>query len=231
VALATSGCGGGSATAAPSNPGATGGLGAAASALASLRSYDFTMTLSGDAFATLLSTLGSQATPGNAPFTVSGTIVLKPEKAAELTLAGFHMIEIGGYDYMDVGSTGNFDRIELTGGSRADKLAPATMFSGAIKPSTVGGYEMIGSDTKNGLATDHYRATDAALVKLGAIADIVDATWAADVWIAHDGGYPVSMAIVGKGADSKVVYEILLDITNVNNPANGVTAPSNVTGA
>jgi len=38
------------------------------------------------------------------------------------------------------------------------------------------------------------------------------------------------MAIIGTAADKSIAYEILFDITNVNDPANVVTAPTNVTG-
>jgi hypothetical protein len=251
MAIALSACGGSSTTASPnaapgssggSNPGATGnsgatnnnggtGLNAAASAFANVNSYKFSMTLAGGTFSSMLSMLPALSASGNAPFTMSGTITVKPEKAADITIAGLHIIEIGGYDYIDMGGTGGFDQIPISGTRLADRFSPATMFSSAIDPSTAGGYNNVGTETKNGVQADHYQASSAALAELGSIAGITAATWTADVWIAQDGGYPVSMAIIGKADDNSIAYEVLFDITNVNDPANKVTAPTNVTGA
>ena len=68
------------------------------------------------------------------------------------------------------------------------------------------------------------------LPKSALAADATAAAWSADIGIATNGGYPVSMAIIGTAADKSTAYEILFDITNVNDPANVVTAPTNVTG-
>ena len=73
-------------------------------------------------------------------------------------------------------------------------------------------------------------ATTAALAEYGSTLGVTVATWSADVWIATDGGYPVSMDILATASDNSVAYEIKFDITNVNDPANKVTAPTNVTG-
>ncbi len=37
------------------------------------------------------------------------------------------------------------------------------------------------------------------------------------------------MSILAKASDNSIVYEIQLDITNINDPANTVTAPTNLT--
>ena len=50
--------------------------------------------------------------------------------------------------------------------------------------------------------------------------------WTADVWIATQGGYPVSTAIVGGDDSGKVVFQLVFDITNINDSANKVTAPT-----
>jgi hypothetical protein len=77
---------------------------------------------------------------------------------------------------------------------------------------------------------DHYQASASALAYLSSISG-VQATWTSDVWIATDGGYPVSLAVVAKAGDGTIAYEILFDITDVNAASNNVAAPSNVTGA
>jgi hypothetical protein len=52
-----------------------------------------------------------------------------------------------------------------------------------------------------------------------------------DIWIAKAGGYPVSMAMVAKASDNSLAYEILFDITNVNDPTIKISAPTNIAGA
>lgn len=235
MAIALGACAGSSTTAAPSNPGATSspdtGLAAAASAFANLRNYNFSMTLAGGTFGSMLSMLPTSSAVGDAPFTIGGTIIVKPEEAADIRMVGLHIIEIGGHDYLDMSGTGGFDQIAITGTKLAERFSPATMFSSVIDPSTVGGYDRVGVDTKNGVQADHYQASSAALARLGSIAAIAGATWTADVWVAQDGGYPVSMAVFGRAGDRSIVYEILFDISNVDDPANKVTVPTNVTGA
>jgi hypothetical protein len=95
----------------------------------------------------------------------------------------------------------------------------------------VSGFDLVGTETKNGVSADHYQASGPALAELGSITGVAATTWAADVWIAADGGYPVSMAVVATASDNSLVYEVKFDLTNVNDPANKVTAPANVTGA
>jgi hypothetical protein len=112
----------------------------------------------------------------------------------------------------------------------ADSFAPSTMFSSMMDPSTMAGFTKVGTEQKNGVTADHYQASQAALAEFGSAFDVTGATWSADIWIATNGGYPVSMAIIGTAADKSIAYEILFDITNVNDPANVVTAPTNVTG-
>jgi hypothetical protein len=220
---------------APSSSSATSqpptGLGAAASAFAKVDSYRFTMTLAGASYSAMLAMLPTSSAVGNAPFTMGGTITIKPQDGADITMVGLHIIEIGGHDYMDVGGTGAFDQIAITGTKLAERFSPATMFSTAVDPSTVGGYDLVGTDSKNGVPADHYQASSAALATLGAISGIAGATWSADVWIARDGGYPVSMAMIAVAADKSIAREVLFDITNVGDPTNSVKVPANVTGA
>jgi len=216
------------ATSSGGNAGGAGVAGAAA-ALSSLDSYKFSMTVAGDAVVSNLPTLPGAAISGNAPVTITGVEIVQPEKAADLTIASFHLIEVGGYDYFDTGSGGGFLKIQSST-SLADAFSPAEMFTSAISPSAASSYTDVGTETKNGVQAVHYQASSSALAELGSINGIPDAVWTADVWIAADGGYPVSMAIVATASDSSVPYEVQFDITNVNDAANKVTAPTNVTG-
>jgi len=111
-----------------------------------------------------------------------------------------------------------------------DSFAPSAMFSSMIDPSTVSGFTKVGTEQKNGVTADHYQGSQAALSDLGSALGVQGATWTADVWIATNGGYPVGMAIIGTAADKSIAYEILFNITNVNDPSNTVTKPTNVAG-
>jgi hypothetical protein len=239
MAIALSACGGSSTTAAQGSTGAASGsstsggsgLNGAANAFSTISSYKFSMTLAGGDLGSTLSMLGGPSASSNTPFTYSGTVTVKPDKAADISMAGFHLIEVGGNDYLAMGSSGSFVKTPVAGTGMTDALSPVQMFSNMIDPSVISGYGKVGSETKNGVATDHYQASAATLNSYGSMIDVSGATWSADVWIAQDGGYPISMEILAKTNDASTVYEILFDITNVNDPANKVTAPTNVTGA
>jgi hypothetical protein len=247
LALATAACssstgttapgGGGNATpnapAATDQPGGNGGgsgLGSATGAFANMSSYKFKMTLAGGTFGSMLSMLGGAGASGSGALTVSGTVVTKPDVASDIEMSGFHIIEIGGFDYIDLGM-GGYTKSAATGSSMADGFSPEKMFSSAISASSADGYTKVGSESKNGVDTDHYQASTAALAQYGSVLGVAGATWSSDVWIAKDGGYPVSMAMIATATDKSVAYEILFDLTNVNDPANKVTAPTNVMGA
>lgn len=245
AALAVSACGGGSATpsaaatgaastvptltATPESTATSGpGLAGAATALAGLSSYKFTMTLAGGAVSDTLSNLPGPGNGGNGPFELSGTFILKPDKAADVTVAGaLHIVSVGGSDYQDPGITGSFTKTDTTG--IVDSLSPAAAY--AMLPSLTGGFDVVGTETKNGIDTTHYRAGASALAELASVAGVQGATWTADIWVASDGGYPASVAIVATASDNSIAYEIKFDLTNVNDSSNTVTAPTNVTGA
>lgn len=256
AALALSACGGGSQTPAPSatdvNPSAslpiatsspTGNgspvLAGAADALASLTSYKFRMTLAGTPSVNKLAEVTGNASSSNGSVTFNGTVILKPDKAAEVTTTGLHIISVGGFDYMDVGNAGFAQMAADSPGaspssgaspspaSKSDPFTPAQVFSG-IRMS---GYSNVGPETKNDVLSDHYQAGASALAELGSVSVVKGATWSADIWIAKDGGYPVSIAIVATAKDGTIPYETTFDLTNINDAANKVTAPENVVGA
>ena len=219
-----------------SNPNATqadngGDLSSAAGNFASIKSYKFSMTLAGGSFGSLLSGLPGASASSDAPFTMSGMVTTDPA-AADITMAGFHIIEVGGFEYIDMSGSGTFYKTAASGTSMADSLSPASMFSSAIDTSTASDFTKVGTDTKNGVKADHYTASASALAAYGSSLGVgTDATWSADVWIAQDGGYPVSMSILAVGSDKSVLYQVTFDISNINDPANSITAPANAIGA
>jgi hypothetical protein len=216
-------------TGGPAATGDQGGtsLSGAAANLSGVTSYKFTMTLAGGSFASLLAMFGDSGSD-NAPFTVSGTVVTSPEAGADVKLAGRHVIEIGGADYLDMGD-GTYTKTTATG--LVSGLSPQTLYASVIDSSADSGYSLVGTGDKNGVQADHYQASSAYLVEYGSILGVANATWTGDVWIARTGGYPVSIAILAKAADKSVAYEMSFDLTSINDPANKVAAPENVAGA
>ena len=246
VALAAAACSSSSGTASPAasatelptGPAATSqpgnsdngpALGSAAANLANLTSYKFKMTVAGGNFGQTLSLLGVDTT-STTPVNVTGTIVTNPAKA-DIKVASIHIVEIDGYDYMDAG-LGGFVKTQMTDKGWADAVSPGTMFTSSIDASASANFLKVDSGgTKNGVKADHYQASSGAFDEQASILGISGATWSGDVWIAADGGYPVSVAVVAKAADSSVAYEMTFDLSNVNDSANSVVAPTNVVGA
>jgi hypothetical protein len=228
-----------SATVVPTGPAATGQpgnsdsgsvLGGAAANLANLTSYKFKMTVAGGDLGQTLSLLGVADATGAAPVNVTGTIISNPAKA-DIHVASIHIIEIDGYDYRYDAGLGGFGQTQMTDKGWAVAVSPATMFTSSIGASTSGNFLKVDSGTKNGVNADHYQASSGAFDEQASILGIAGATWSGDVWIATDGGYPVSVAVVAKAADNSVAYEMTFDLSNINDPANSVVAPTNVVGA
>jgi hypothetical protein len=218
------------ATSQSSSGGSGSGLTDAAAKLSNATSYKFKMILSGGDFGQTVALLGAAGVAGDGPFTLSGTVVAKPAKAADVQLTGFHVVEVDGYDYIDTG-LGGFVRTPMTDAGWTDSVSPVTMFSSPIITSLADSYQKVGSETKNGVNTDHYQAVSAAFAEQASILGVTGATWSGDVWIATDGGYPVSVAIIAKASDNSVAYQMSFDLTNINDPANSVVPPTNLVGA
>jgi hypothetical protein len=210
---------------------ATGGdISGAAGALENISSYKFNMVLAGDYWGSMLSSLsalGGNGTGGT--YTMSGTIISKPAKAADITILGIRMIEVEGVTYMDLSGTGTYLSMPSSGESLADSFSPASLLGGMMGSFSGTGFNKVGTEQKNGVTADHYSGTQAAVTELDQMTNLAGATWQIDMWIAQDGGYPVSLNIVGT-TDGQVGFQMTLDVTNINDPANKVTKPTNVTG-
>jgi hypothetical protein len=212
-------------TDAPGGGGA--GIGDASSAFASITSYKFNMTIAGGPYSGMLSMLGSAVGTGNAAITISGTVTVKPEKASDVMIATMHTISVGGFDYTDLGM-GSFVKSPSSGTSTADAFSPSSMFSSF---GSMSDYSKVGSESKNGVDTDHYQAKSSAFTGLGSAMGVAaTATWTGDIWVAKSGGYPVSSAIFAKTSDNAVAFQMTFDITNINDSSLKVTAPTNIMG-
>ena len=243
MVIAASGCGSSTATASPSafasqssQPSASAsptdgsaGLDGAASALANLTSYKFRLTVVGGDLSDTLSSLPNAPTDG--VFKISGTYIMLPDKAADITVAGaLQEISLAGNDYQDNGMTGSFTQMDTGATTLVDQVSPAAVYA-SFDFTT--GFDLVASQPTDPIGTDHYHAGDAAVAQFAAIAGVADANWTADVWIAQNGGYPARISIVATASatDKTIVYERTFDVTDVNAATNKVTAPTNVTGA
>ena len=256
AAVALSACGSGSATPVPSsNPGQTNvgttgpvgptlaptGLAAALGALEGATSYRFTMSEMGGALGPTLSSLPDTSN-GNPSFTLSGTLVLKPDKAADVTVAGLlRVISIGGFDYQDNGLQGSFTKNDTGNPGLSDSLTPDYVFTSTFGSGFdfANGFDKKQSESKNGVDTDYYEANDtgsSALKQLGSVAGVPDAAWTAGIWISQKDGFPVKMTITATSvatptSAAAVFFVRSFDITKVNDAGNKVVAPTNVIGA
>jgi hypothetical protein len=218
-------------------------LGAADNALAGLSSYKFEMTLAGAAADTALANLPIDQADS---YLLKGTIVNTPDPGADITIAKFHVIEVGGADYFDADGNGSFTQIggaaptdstspgatSSPQGSLADQFSPETLFGAALGSTNSIAFSDAGPETKAGVDAERCTGDPAALQALGAVLGISsDATWASDVWIARTGGYAVAMTLVATNKDASVAYRFDFTLSKVNDPSNKIVAPTNITGA
>jgi hypothetical protein len=249
ASVALSACGGGTGTPSPSIGGAATGqptgaaqagtsdqssssIDGAVTAMSGLTSYKFTMTVvGGDLSDNTLSTLPNA--PADDVFKISGTYIFKPAEAADIVVANaFHEISVGGADYQDasVGLTGSFTEDDSGASVLVDLVSPTSIYSSF---DFSGSAVVAASESKDNIDTIHYKATDASLAEFASVAGVTAGAWTADVWIAKNGGYPVSISVVGttSATDKTVVFERTFDLSDVNVGTNTVTAPTNINGA
>jgi hypothetical protein len=183
-----------------------------------LDSYKFTESIAG-------SSTGTAASPGDSgSFLISGTVINKGTKAIEINDLGVLFIDIGNQEWT------SFDGTNWTGPTATDTsmtdLLPGNDY-GTWFDTNATNFTVAGNETKNGIPCVHYKGNSS----LGALAGVagVSANFQADLWVAVTGNYPVSgvygytASAGGQGGS----FGFNFDITNVNDPANQVTAPAN----
>ena len=171
----------------------------------------------------------------------------------------FHVIEVGGFDYFDADGNGTFTQVgpennpvpgdsgapvdtseptdsgagpsPSAGPGLAAQFAPAAIYETTVASAAGNGFGVVGTETKDGVQAVHCSADAIALERYASTLGVTDATWTADIWLASSGGFPVSVSIVAKAKDNSLPYEVLLDLSNVNDQANNVVAPTNIGGA
>lgn len=145
----------------------------------------------------------------------SGVVVTKPVLSRDVTMGDTRIVAIGDEVWMGTG-----DDLEPAPAGMAGTLLgtfdPALLIGAFAQPGAMTGADEVGTEEKNGVQARHYRIDGSSLV--GSLASMPpDAV--IDIWIAED-GYLVSLAASGMGGG-----DLIMDVTNVNDPTNSVDRP------
>jgi len=198
------------------------GLSGAAAALENLTSYRFAISITGD--------VGVPGVPTDTGLDMAGTVVLKPERAVQFSIAGLTgetaitYILVADGAYVDFG-TGTYIQVP------ADEASAETLFE-TFQPQNLFGQDLGGTvdpsflaaeEQKNGVTTLHYHVDANSPGGAAFGADTV-----VDIWVAKDGGYIVSAVVAGSRttAGTAVPYSVSMDFSGFDDPANVVEAPT-----
>jgi hypothetical protein len=128
------------------------------------------------------------------------------------------MLEMNGMDYEKAGQAECFAELIQQGRSLGDRLEPAGLLNFVV------GADPAGSESVNGIASDHYRFDQHALGQQGFTES------SGELWVATDGGYVVKYLLTSKGGEDffgdglegTISYDY--ELTDVNNPVE-ITLP------
>jgi hypothetical protein len=187
--------------------------------LDTLTSYKFTETMGG-------SSSGVGVSPGDSgSFQITGTVVNTPTKSISVQEFGVSFITVGDQSWTSY--DGNTWMQTDSGISSLSDLLPTDLY-GTWFDDNSSGFTVAGEENKNGVDCIHYKGNSSLSAGLSAFG--VSANFQADLWVAKDGNYPVSgvYGFFGSSGGQSASYGYSFDITNVNDPSNTVTAPTNV---
>jgi hypothetical protein len=192
-------------------------------ALSDLNSYRLKIAIASKGISGSIGSLGDVS--------LDGTVILKPEKAADMKLSlgaagtAMRIVEVGGKQYVDIGTGTLIPSTDSSSSSMVDSFMPDKMFGSIASVASM--MKVVGDETKNGIATTHLTASPELLATqgaaLGGAFGLTDGTWTMDVWVAKDGGYAVSYALAGKGSSGEM--SMSMDLSHVNDPSNVVKGP------
>jgi len=145
-------------------------------------------------------------------------VIRQPEPAREITITDgstvTRIVIIGDQAWLDDGSGSYTELPAAMVGAFTGMFDPLLLVGAADAWSS--GWALVGTEDKNGVQARHLHV-DATT--LGAAAAGFPPGATVDIWVA-DAGYLVAWETTGLGADSSI------QISNVNDPANKVEAPS-----
>jgi LppX_LprAFG lipoprotein len=241
TALLVAACGGGSATTAPgaTDPVATTGptaaaasqasggtgIGGAVTALGDLTSYKFAigMAAEGSANFSLLS--------GGGSMTISGTVITQPAVAMDMAMtttdktgasSTFAYKVVDGKAYVSMAPDQWMETSATDAQSTIDSFKPENFMSSF---GGVDDLQVVGDETRNGVATKHYKG--AAPTAMGSLFGLPTGTWTMEAWVAKDGGFLVSSALIGEATEGK--FTMTMDVSDLDSPSNTVEAPASFT--
>lgn len=205
----------------------------AAEALNALDSYSFSVEIQST------NTQAGQAVAHAGTTTMSGTVINAPEKASSLHLvtadvAGTitdetEIVVVGASSYLrSGGATGSWQEIPAAQAGAfkqlLDSFRPEEMFALYFVPIGTDS-TFVGQETRNGVASTHYRGGEDVGAILGSIAG-VQGSWSSDIWLAQAGGFLVASqaGVQGSDANGGGTFAIEVNITDVNS-APAVTKP------
>ena len=242
AALLVAACGGSGATSTPggTNPAATPGTASEAPAtegtgetgisgavarLEGLGSYRFKVSMTAEGVA------GFALVPAGGSMTISGTVILKPGIAMDMTMTtkdktgsetafGYRIIGDKAYVSLvpDLWMETDADDAQST----VDSFKPGNFMTGF---GSVNDMQNAGDEDRNGIATTHYKGEAPAAV--GSMFGLPTGTWAMEAWIAREGGYLVSSSVSGEAPDGK--FTMSVDISDLDSSDNKVEAPEKFT--
>jgi hypothetical protein len=165
--------------------------------------------------------------------TIGGTVILKPAMAMDMTMTtkdasgtttalGYRII--GTEAYANIGGDAWMSMSATDADKTINSFKPESLMSGL---GSLEGMSVVGDETRNGIATTHYKGNAPAMV--GSLFGLPNGTWTMEAWVARDGGYLVGSALLGQAPDGK--FTMTIDISDLDSPANKVEKPANVTGA
>ncbi len=212
-------------TAPASQPSGATGIGGAITALEDLSSYKFAITMAAEGAAnfSLVQSGGSM--------TIGGTVIVKPETAMDMTMStkdatgtetAFGYRIVGDKAYVSLGPDVWMETSATDAQSTVDTFKPEKFMSSL---GSLDNMQAVGDETKNGIATTHYKGE--APASMGSMFGLPTGTWTMEAWVAKDGGYLVSSSIVGESADGK--FTMSVDISDLDSPSNSVEAPASFT--
>jgi len=156
----------------------------------------------------------------------TGTERTTPERAvdADFPQSGggvpFSYIRIGDQIWYDVG-TESFTQVDAADAENLIAQYEPYYLDSLAESATAQDWEFdpLGDETVSGVATSHYRLSEADLEDVVQLTELDPSKWAGDVWIAKDGGYLMRLAWgpqTVEDAQISIGYDYL--VTKVNCP-------------
>ncbi len=178
---------------------------------------------------------GFVPTPSGESAVEMTVVVDRPNDAIQMKLSGMADLGTGsqGIDIIVVGNDawinpGTGAYVATPGGAAnfatiKDELSPATLLS-EVPEDAFSSMKLIGAEEKNGDATTRYHLDSS----VPGFAESMGEDGEADIWIANDGSYLVSMTMSGttEVEGESVDIAMQFDVSRVNDPSISIQAPS-----